>query len=501
MYAGILFIILSIIVACCKILHLRRENKLVPTNWPILGMMPGLLVNFGRVHDFVTDIMGQSGGTFLFQGPWFTNMEMLITCDPANIHYVLTKNFPNFPKGPDFKKMFDVLGDGIFIAESESWENQRRAAKSLINQPSFQEFVAMTSWNKVETGLFPILDLSSELGTQVDMQDLCKRFAFDCSCIEVLGYDPGSLCHDLPHLPFEKAFEDAEEAILYRHILPERCWKLQNLLNVGKERNMKRAKEIVDRFLRYCISLKRENFNITKGENDFDILTRYMRAVLEKDQVSDVPEEIWRDTMLNLIFAGKDTISAALTWFFWLLATNPAEEEKIRHEMSANLGGQNWKYSNMEELKKLVYLQGALCESLRLFPPVPFQHKAPVEHDVLPSGHRISPNTKTVLSFYSMGRMESIWGKDCLEFKPGRWISEVGRIKVEPSFKFTAFNAGPRSCLGKDMSFIQMKIVAAAVISRFRITVVEAHPISPRTSVILHMKQGFKVKVSKFSHV
>lgn len=501
MHTGIVFIILPIIVACFKIFHSRREKNFIPTNWPIVGMLPGLFVNIGRIHDFMTDILGQFGGTFLFKGPWFTNMEMLITCDPANIHYVLTKNFSNFPKGPDFKKMFDVLGDGIFNAESESWENQRRAAKSLMNQPSFQEFVATTSWNKVETGLFPILDLSSELGTEVDMQDLFKRFAFDCSCIEVLGYDPGSLCHDMPHLPYEKAFEEAEEAILYRHILPECSWKLQNLLNIGKERNLYRAKELVDGFLSNCISLKRERFKVTQGKEDFDILTCYMRAVSEKgEEACEVSEEIWRDTMLNLIFAGKDTISAALTWFFWLLATNPAEEEKIRTEMSANLQGQKWKYGNMEELKKLVYLQGALCESLRLFPPVPFQHKAPVEQDVLPSGHQISPNTKTVLSFYSMGRMESIWGEDCVEFKPGRWISEVGRVKVEPSFKFTAFNAGPRSCLGKEMSFIQMKIVAAAVISRFRIKAVEAHPILPRTSVILHMKQGFKVKVYKLSH-
>ncbi|KAL6525368.1 hypothetical protein OROHE_015675 [Orobanche hederae] len=247
--AGILFIILSIImVGWCKILHSRRENKLIPTNWPILGMIPGLVVNFGRIHDFMTDTLAQSGGTFLFKGPLFTNMEMLITCDPANIHYILTKNFPNFPKGPDFKKIFDILRDGIFIAESPSWENQRRAIKfkSLINNPSFQEFAAMTNWNKMETGLLPILNL-------------CKRFAFDCSCIQVLGYDPGSLCrHDSPHFPYEKAFEDAEEAVLYRHLLPEFLWKLLNLLDLGTERKLNRAKQSLDRFLSHCISLKSE---------------------------------------------------------------------------------------------------------------------------------------------------------------------------------------------------------------------------------------------------
>ncbi|KAL0353406.1 UNVERIFIED_CONTAM: Alkane hydroxylase MAH1 [Sesamum angustifolium] len=80
---------------------------------------------------------------------------------------------------------------------------------------------------------------------------------------------------------------------------------------------------------------------------------------------------------------------------------------------------------------------------------VAIQHKAPVEHDILPTGHRVEPNTITLLSFHSMGRMESIWGKDCLQYKPGRWISETGRIRIEPSYKFTAFNAGPKELFGK----------------------------------------------------
>ena len=96
-----------------------------------------------------------------------------------------------------------------------------------------------------------------------------------------------------------------------------------------------------------------------------------------------------------------------------------------------------------------------------------------------------------------MGRMESIWGEDCLDFKPERWITEFGGIVHVPSFKFIAFNAGARTCLGKDIAFIQMKIIASAIIWKYHVHVVEDHPISPSISVVLHMKHGLKVRISK----
>ena len=86
-----------------------------------------------------------------------------------------------------------------------------------------------------------------------------------------------------------------------------------------------------------------------------------------------------------------------------------------------------------------------------------------------------------------------------MEFKPERWISESGDIIHVPSYKFIAFNTGPRICIGKDISFIQMKMVAVALLRKFHIQVVEGHPVTPRLSVFLRMKHGLKVEVSKRS--
>ncbi|GKC41188.1 cytochrome P450 [Tanacetum coccineum] len=91
-----------------------------------------------------------------------------------------------------------------------------------------------------------------------------------------------------------------------------------------------------------------------------------------------------------------------------------------------------------------------------------------------------------------MGRMKSVWGEDCMEFKPVRWISTGGGIKHEPSYKFSTFNVGMRSCVGKEMSFSQLKIVIATIIFHYHIELVEGHPVVPKDSVVLQMKDGLK---------
>ncbi|KAK9221487.1 hypothetical protein WN944_009913 [Citrus x changshan-huyou] len=95
---------------------------------------------------------------------------------------------------------------------------------------------------------------------------------------------------------------------------------------------------------------------------------------------------------------------------------------------------------------------------------VTYNHKAASQADILPSGHHINQNRRILISYYAMGRIEDIWSKDCLEFKPERWISKKVRLVHVPFCKFAAIHGGPRNCLGKDSAFIQMKTIAVAVL-------------------------------------
>ncbi|CDY71586.1 BnaCnng73560D [Brassica napus] len=93
--------------------------------------------------------------------------------------------------------------------------------------------------------------------------------------------------------------------------------------------------------------------------------------------------------------------------------------------------------------------------------------------------------------------MRSIWGEDALDFKPERWISDSGDLRHEPSYKFMAFNAGPRACLGKHVALMQIKIVAVEIIQKYDFEVTKGDKIKPVPSVILRMKHGLSVKVTK----
>uniref|UniRef100_A0A2C9VJ96 Cytochrome P450 n=2 Tax=Manihot esculenta TaxID=3983 RepID=A0A2C9VJ96_MANES len=484
----------------------RRRNSLV-IDWPIFGMIPTLLYHFSHIHDFATYILQQSTGPFYFKGPWFSGMDFLGIADPINVHYVMSKNFSNYPKGAEFKQIFEPLGDGIFNADSDSWSIQRRMVQSLLHKnKNFDLALEITLKQKILQGLLPILENVS----QVDMQDVFQRFTFDTICQLVLGFDPNSLSIEFSQIPHQKAFDDIEEAFIYRHAVPGSIWKLQKWLQIGKEKKLKKAWEIFDDFLERCITTKREQLRQNcrdqmEGER-FDLLSSFLAEdddfakEAAKSGIQTKSNKFLRDMALNLLVAGRDTIGAALVWFFWLVGTHPLVEKRILEEIKGILGekpGEKWRVFNIEEARKLVYLHAVICEVLRLYPSIPFQHKVSTQQDTFPSGHNVPKNMRILLSFYSMGRMEEIWGKDCLEFKPERWISEGGKIKHVPSYKFTAFNAGPRSCVGKDLAFLQMKIITSFVIWNYSLQVIENHPVSPSISIVLYMKKGLKVRVLK----
>ncbi|CAA7016124.1 unnamed protein product [Microthlaspi erraticum] len=71
--------------------------------------------------------------------------------------------------------------------------------------------------------------------------------------------------------------------------------------------------------------------------------------------------------------------------------------------------------------------------------------------------------------------------------------------KSSCNYKFLSFNAGPRTCLGKEVALMQMKFGAVEIIQNYEMKIVGGQQIEPAPCVTLHMKRGLQVTVTKWS--
>ncbi|CAA7391098.1 unnamed protein product [Spirodela intermedia] len=488
---------------------LRQQKTQGLAVWPVVGMLPSLVLALRQdMYEWVTEVLNLQNGTFVFKGPWFTNLHCVVTADPRNLEFMLKTKFSSFPKGEYFRNTVrDLLGDGIFNADDETWRRQRKAASLEFHSAEFRNLTAQSLVELVHSRLLPVLESSRRAGETVDLQDVLLRLTFDNVSILAFGADPGCLSPGLPEIPFARAFEEATAATIVRFVTPTGIWKALRYLQLGTERTLRKNILGVDEFAYKVISTRKKELALESDEKKApraDLLTIFMR--LRDDDGEPFSDKFLRDICVNFILAGRDTSSVALAWFFWLLGRNPGVEEKILAEIRGIINDREPSSSTAEkdgsplvfrpeEVKKMEYLQAALSESLRLYPSVPVDHKEVVDDEVFPDGTVLKKGTKVVYAIYTMGRMESIWGKDCREFKPERWIRD-GRFASESAYKFTAFNGGPRLCLGKDFAYYQMRFVAASILLRYRVHVVENHPVEPKLALTMFMKRGLKVNLS-----
>ncbi|KAK9122626.1 hypothetical protein Sjap_012228 [Stephania japonica] len=479
-------------------------SKSILRSYPLLGTLPQFIKNRHRFLDWATEILASSPtNTLTFHRPG--GIHGVSTANPLVVEYILKTNFHNYPKGPRFTSyLHDFLGQGIFNSDSHLWKLQRKTASFEFNTKSLRNFAAENVKFELQSRLLPLLHNSAHTNTPIDLQDLLERFAFDNVCKLAFNVDPKCLSslslssqhdeknHSVVGADFMQAFEDAAtlSAGRFMYALPN-LWRLKKRFNIGSESRLKESiktvHEFADRIIRSRLA-SRDGSGLGS-----DLLSRFITSG------HDSPE-LLRDIVISFILAGRDTTSSALSWFFWVLASRPDVERSVVEELGeirVRNGKRVGAAYSLEELREMNYLHAAITESMRLYPPVPVDEKECLEEDVLPDGTFVGKGWFVSYNTYAIGRMESVWGKDCKEFVPERWL-ENGTFQAQNAFRYPIFHAGPRICLGKDMAYIQMKAIAASVIEQFVVEILEKDkPPAPLLSLTLRMKEGLTVRVKE----
>ncbi|XP_050203905.1 cytochrome P450 94A2-like [Mercurialis annua] len=473
----------------------KSNSTLIPKSYPLIGSSFAIKANSDRRVQWTSDILQTlSSPTFVLHRPM--GSRQIFTADPDNVQHILKTHFHLYGKGPVSRHtLFDFLGNGIFNADGDTWKFQRQVASHEFSTKSLRKFVETVVDTEINERLVPILAEAAVSGTVLDFQDVLQRFAFDNVCKIAFGYDPAYLSPGLPPAPFAEAFEESVMIISdrFNRAFPI-IWKIKKILGIGSEKRLKETMSQVRDFAMKMVQDKKQELIETNSRTDdsVDLLSRFLNS-----GISD--ETFVTDVVISFILAGRDTTSAALTWFFWLIFRNPNIETNILQEIQEI---NNLEENIFEEAKHMMYTHASLCETMRLYPPVPVDSKTAKGDDVWPDGTPVRKGDRVTYHPYAMGRLEKLWGADWADFKPERWLRQedekrsfVGR---DP-FSYPVFQAGPRVCLGKEMAFLQMKRVVAGVLSRFKIVPADGHEFEPVFIAYLtnKMKGGFPVRVEE----
>ncbi|MCO5608022.1 hypothetical protein L7F22_062225 [Adiantum nelumboides] len=468
-----------------------------PTPWPLLGMLPALLHNAHNVYDWSTHILIKNGGSFMFHGPWLSGMRYFVTAEPGNIQHALRSNSHNYVKGAEFSAItYDLLGDGIVKADGHPWQVQRKLVSLQLKSGLFRQHVDSTVFDMVEKRLIPMLRQFCDEKRHVDVQDLMLRFTFDAACMMVFGLDTNCFSSELPVVPFAEAIENAFDCCIFRFSLPPSWWRALRWLRLGRERGMQDALEVINKFCGDAISSKSRQMENEEAELFDNGQGDLLSCLLRMGGDTSHSNKLVKDLAINMLFAGRDTVGLALSWFFWLLAKHPDVEEKVFQEAQQLINTAKKEGRHMlsrSELSSMHYLHAALTESLRLYSSVPLNIRHVVSDDTLPDGSCVKRDDKFLFSIYTAGRMESIWGPDSMTFRPERWLNCIDGTfthKWVSPFHYLAFSAGPRTCVGKDLAYLLMKSVASTLVYHFRVILIPGHKVVPKFSVTLYMKDG-----------
>jgi cytochrome P450 len=387
-----------------------------------------------------------------------------VTANPGNVEYMLKTNFDNFPKGKQFAALLgDLLGGGIFNVDGDAWRHQRKMASLELGSVTVRSYAYKIVAQEVETRLMPLLADVADKGTVVDLQDVFRRFAFDTICKISFGLDPGCLEADMPMSDLADAFDTASRLSAMRGAAASPLvWKMKRMLNIGSERELKKAIKLVDD-LAAAMILQRRKLGF---ENSHDLLSRFMAS---EGDVNAMDDKYLRDIVVSFLLAGRDTVASALTTLFIHLSQNPEVKAAIR----AEAGGGKPSTRGYEHLKSLQYTHAVLYENMRLFPPVQFDSKFCAAADVLPDGTYVEGESRVMYHPYAMGRMPTIWGADYEAFRPDRWLTGPGGSFAPASlYKYPVFQGGLRVCLGKELAITEMKAVSVAMVRAFDVEVV-----------------------------
>ncbi|KAI1338700.1 cytochrome P450 alkane hydroxylase [Xylariaceae sp. FL0016] len=378
----------------------------------------------------------------------------IITQEPEHVKTILTSKFHDFGKGPDlYKKWIPFLGDSIFTTDGQMWHDSRSLIRPMFVKSRVSDLEIFEHWTMTLSSMIP------DSGQPVDIMNLFYRLTLDVTSEFLLGTSTNSLGN--PRSDFADAFHEVQR----NQMMIMFAGPFSGLLPKGKYfHSIGVINEFVMPFIKAALALTDlEIEKLSGSEKHFTFLHGLIRYTRDPKMI--------RDQLLTVLFAGRDTTAATLSWAFYELSNYPAKYGRLRQEILDTVGRD--KAPTYDHLKNMSYLRYVLNETLRLYPAVPYNMRTALRDTTIDGAPGEPPisvveGDAVLYSPLIMHRRQGIYPPvsdkfaDPSTFSPERWESWQPK-----AWQYLPFNGGPRICVGQNFALTEMAYVMTRLLQKY----------------------------------
>lgn len=436
----------------------RSNVKLVP-GLPILGNMVEVLCGYNDLFDVMLSWFEKMGVTTLM---WrMPGMSPISTIDPKNIEHILKTRFDNYLHADTMEPFYDLFGkSSLFVVDGELWHKQRKTLVQLFTRRQFEGHIFEATASNTRRAVA----ILQESKGPVEMHSFLKRYTLDT--ISDIAFSGSINSLEDPNIAYHQALDRAQTLTVSR-LFTAPWWRLMRFFRIGPEGELRRHLQTLDAEVRRMVKVLKEK--LARGEVDNSVLGLFLAdpALLKavEEELGRDQDTFFRDVVMVLLVAGRDTTADCIAWALYELAQRPDLVEKIRTEIRTVCGATS--PSSYAQLGQLRYLKAVLEETLRLHPSAPISVRVAVERDTLPDGTIVPAGGFVQYFIYGQCRSKQLWGEDAKLFRPERFTEMAHKPS---SYVFPVFAAGPRECLGRQLAQTEMLFFLSTLLWHFDIS-------------------------------
>ena len=240
------------------------------------------------------------------------------------------------------------------------------------------------------------------------------------------------------------------------------------LLGLGKPLKLLLPQSVLEGRRNHArLAIERVHRRLDRGASNDSQRNDFMTYILRYNDEKGMSVLEIEETMRVLVAAGSETTATALSSIMGFLLENPDTMTILSREIRQSFGHAS--EISIEHVTDLKYLSAVIEEGLRLSSPVALGMPR-----IVPAGgaevmgHWLPEGTYVSASGYTSNRSPLNFPESPSSFDPSRWLS-ISKASSNPSVAsaFNPFSLGPRNCIGRNLAYLEMRLILAHLIWAF----------------------------------